>query len=100
MADFFRCAGAARFCFNRHVAIVKENLITRTTEREAGVGTSEMTPSLSWSAQSRINEFNAWKNGQAPDSPVNEDGTVGLIWRSEVPADVFECASVDAARAL
>ncbi|MFN7151432.1 MAG: hypothetical protein ACK4V6_18385, partial [Microthrixaceae bacterium] len=47
-----------------------------------------------------INEFNAWKNGQAPDSPVNEDGTVGLIWRSEVPADVFECASFDAARAL
>jgi len=100
VGDFFRCAGASRFCFNHHVAAIKANLDVRATERESGLGKDNMTPSLSWSAQSRITAFNAWKNGQAPDSPANDDGTVGLAWRSEVPADVFECASVDAARAL
>ena len=100
VGEFFSCAGAARFCFNHHVAAVKDNLTIRADERDTGVPVSEMTPSLSWSVQSRINEFNAWKNGKAPDSPVNGDGTRGLAWRGEVPADVFECASVDAARAL
>jgi putative transposase len=100
VGDFFRCAGAARFTFNHHVATIKTNLDVRATERESGPGKDNMTPSLSWSAQSRINAFNSWKNGRAPDSPVNDDGTVGLAWRGEVPADVFECASVDAARAL
>ena len=97
---FLRCAGAARFAFNHHVAAVKANLNVRADERDAKVAEEAMTPSLSWSAQSRIGEFNAWKNGQAPDSPVNDDGTRGLAWRSEIPADVFECASVDAAAAL
>jgi putative transposase len=59
-----------------------------------------MTPALSWSAVSFINEFNAWKAGRLDYSPVAEDGTKGLAWRGEVPADVFECASVDAATAL
>jgi putative transposase len=59
-----------------------------------------MTPSLSWAAVSFINEFNAWKSGRLGCSPVAEDGTRGLPWRDEVPADVFECASVDAATAL
>jgi putative transposase len=99
-AEFFMCAGASRFCFNYHVAAIKTNLDVRATEREAGVAKAAMTPSLSWSGQSRINEFNAWKNGQAANSTLNEDGSKGLAWRAEVPADVFECASVDAARAL
>ncbi len=47
-----------------------------------------------------INEFNAWKTGRLDYSPVAEDGARGLAWRHEVPADVFECASVDAANAL
>ena len=100
VVDFFRCAGASRFTFNHHVAAVKDNLTTRADERDAGVPVAELTPSLSWSVQSRIGAFNAWKNGKAPDSPVDDDGTRGLAWRAEVPADVFECASVDAARAL
>ena len=58
------------------------------------------TLSLSWSGFSFINEFNAWKNGQSVDSPVNEDGSRGLAWHHELPGDIFECASVDAARAL
>lgn len=98
--DFFRCAGAARFAFNHHIASVKANLICRAHQRAMGMPTESMTPSLSWSVQSRINEFNAWKNGRHPLSPTNENDSRGLSWRAEVPADVFECASVDAARAL
>jgi putative transposase len=93
-------AGARRFTFNHHVGRVKSNLAARATEQAAGLGRSEMTPSLSWSKQSFINSFNAWKNGTATDSPVNDDGTRGLAWRDEIAADVFECASVDAAQAL
>jgi putative transposase len=86
------------------LARVKANLEVRATERE---GLSEgdetrgpSTPSLSWSPFSFINEFNSWKNGMSEDSPLNEDGTRGLAWRHELPGDVFECASVDAARSL
>lgn len=93
-------AGARRFTFNHHIGRVKANLETRQAEKAAGLGRSEMTPSLSWSKQSFINSFNAWKNGTASDSPVNDDGTRGLAWRDEIAGDVFECASVDAAQAL
>ena len=71
--DFFRCAGAARFAFNHHIATVKANLTCRSHQRAMGMPAESMTPSLSWSVQSRINDFNAWKNGQAHNSPVNED---------------------------
>lgn len=98
--DFFRCAGAARFAFNHHIASVETNLTCRSHQRAMGMPKGLMTPPLSWSAQSRINAFNAWKNGRHHLSPANDDGTRGLGWRGEVPADVFECASVDAARAL
>jgi putative transposase len=83
---------------------VKANLDARSDEREtlseSGVPSESSTPSLSWAAFSFINEFNAWKNGESDDSPMNEDGSCGLAWRHELPNDVFECASVDAARAL
>ncbi len=99
-----KCAGARRFTVNHHLARVKANLAARSAEREAlsesGTPSEPSTPSLSWSGFSFINEFNAWKNGESEDSPVNEDGSCGLVWRHEVPGDVFECASVDAARAL
>jgi putative transposase len=101
---FAKCAGARRFTVNHHLARVKANLDARSAEREvladARESTESSTPSLSWAAFSFINEFNAWKNGQCDDSPVNEDGSCGLAWRHELPNDVFECASVDAARAL
>lgn len=97
---FFMCAGARRFTVNHHIGRVKHNLDVRRAEHEAGVPKEEMTPSLSWSKVSFVNHFNAWKNGQADDSPVDEDGFRGLDWRHEIPADVFECASVDAAQAL
>ena len=99
-----KCAGARRFTVNHHLARVKSNLDARSAEREplseGGDPLEPSTPSLCWSAFSFINEFNAWKNGQSEDSPVNEDGSRGLAWRHELPNDVFECASVDAARAL
>ena len=99
-----KCAGARRYTVNHHLARVKANLEARSSERDdltdEGTPREPSTPSLSWTAFSFINEFNAWKNGQSDDSLVNEDGTRGLSWRHELPGDVFECASVDAARAL
>jgi putative transposase len=101
---FAKCAGARRFTVNHHLARVKSNLNARFAEREAhyedGALFESSTSSLSWAAFSFINEFNAWKNGETEDSPVSEDGSRGLTWRHELPNDVFECASVDAARAL
>jgi putative transposase len=99
-----KCAGARRFTVNHHLARVKANLETRSTERDASSGPEgpfePLTHSLSWSGISFINEFNAWKNGLAEDSPINDDGSRGLSWRHDLPGHVFECASVDAARAL
>jgi putative transposase len=101
---FAKCAGARRFTVNHHLARVKANLDLRTAERDSSsedVKDAEfLTPALSWSGFSFINEFNAWKNGESHDSLVNVDGTRGLSWRHELPGDVFECASVDATRAL
>lgn len=94
---FTKCAGARRVAFNHHVARVKKNLDQRAEEKASG---ECVTPSLSWSAVSFINEFNAWKNGKLDTSLVAEDGTRGLHWRDEVSSDVFECASIDAAGAL
>jgi putative transposase len=96
----FMCAGARRFAYNHHIGRVKDNLSARSAEKEAGTEKDQMTPPLSWAAVSFINEFNAWKTGRLGCSPVAEDGTRGLAWRGEVPADVFECASFDAATAL
>lgn len=93
-------AGARRFAYNHHVGRIKANLDARDAEGKAGVVKEQMTPPLSWSAQSFINEFNAWKNDKLPTSPVGDDGGRGLAWRGEISADVFECASVDTARAF
>jgi putative transposase len=98
--QLFMCAGARRFAYNHHIGRVKHNLSVRSAEKDAGTKADLMTPSLSWAAVSFINQFNAWKTGKLDYSPVAEDGTRGLPWRDEVPADVFECASVDAATAL
>lgn len=95
---FTQCAGARRKAYNHHIGRVKENLYVRSSEKQY-CGTS-LTPGLSWSRFSLINEFNAWKNGELDTSPVNDDGTKGLAWRGLVSTDVFECASVDAAAAL
>ena len=96
--------GAARLAYNHHLGRVKANLDQRAAERSYGVAETDLTPALSWSRVSFINEMNAWKDGRAPDArvSVDEDGNTvrGLPWRGEVSADVFECASVNAAQAL
>jgi putative transposase len=97
---FAKCAGARRYCVNHHLGRVKENLDLRVTEREAKVESESLTPGLSWSAFSFINEFNAWKNGLLETSLTGDDGERGLHWRNEIPESVFECASSDAARSL
>ena len=101
---FIKCAGARRFTFNHHLARVKANLDAREIEQKQSLKSASpfdvVAPSLSWSGYSFINEFNAWKSGRSDDALLNEDGTKGIPWRHELPGDVFECASVDAAHAL
>lgn len=93
-------AGTARMVFNHQLARVSANLDQRAAERSHDIPENGITPALSWSRISLINHANAWKDGRAPDSPINADGTRGLPWRAEVAADVYECASVNAAQAL
>jgi putative transposase len=93
-------AGASRLAFNHQLGRVKANLDQRAAERSYGIAEVDLTPSVSWSKVSLINHMNAWKDGRAPDAPVNPDGTRGLAWRGEVSTDVFETASVNAAQAL
>ena len=93
-------AGASRMAYNHHLARVKANLNQRAAELTYGVEPDDLTPLLSWSRFSLINHMNAWKDGRDPTSPINEDGTRGLSWRTEVSAEVFETASVNAAAAL
>jgi putative transposase len=96
--SFAKSAGARRMCYNYHIGVVKENLHQRDLVREE-FGEA-ITPSLSWTDFSLINDFNSYKAGKSNSSPQNEDGTKGLAWRGEIPQDVFECASVDAADAM
>ncbi len=97
-------AGAFRLAFNHQLGRVKANLDQRAAERSYAVPEAELTPSLSWSKVSFINEINAWKDGRAPNTPVSVDDAGelvrGLPWRGEVSADVFETGSVNAAQAL
>lgn len=97
-------AGASRLAFNYHIGRVKANLDQRAAERSYDTAEADLTPSLSWSKVSFINEMNQWKDGRAVDARVQvlDDGTVvrGLPWRGEGSTDVFETASVNAAQAL
>jgi hypothetical protein len=93
-------AGAARLAHNHHVRRVRANLGQRRAELSYDVPADQLTPPLSWSKVSFINEMNAWKTGRTFDTPANPEGSRGLVWRSEISADVFECASVNAAQAL
>ena len=79
-------AGAFRLAFNHQIARVQANLDQRAAERSYGLAEAELTPALSWSKVSLINHMNAWKDGRAADSRVNDDGTRGLAWRGEVSA--------------
>ena len=57
-------AGAFRLAFNHHIGRVKANLDQRAAQRSYGVSDADLTPSLSWSKVSFINDMNAWKDGR------------------------------------
>jgi putative transposase len=97
-AVFARHAGAARFAFNQCLREVKHALDAR--RRDASV-------EVPWSGFSLVNHFNTWKRGETAGRTWAVDpagrvelAEVGLPWRDEVCAQVFEEAAVDLGRAL
>jgi putative transposase len=93
-----RHAGASRFAYNQCLRFVTEALASRK---------SDPSVTVPWSSFDLINAFNTWKrSGTAgrvfvvtPDGIVTERA-VGLTWRREVSAQVFEEAAVDLGHAL
>jgi putative transposase len=97
-AVFLRHAGAARFAYNQCLGAVKAGLDAKSTDASVRVP---------WSGFDLINYFNAWKLSEAAGRiwavdvrGVAEPAEVGLVWRGEVCAQVFEEAAVDLGRAL
>ena len=93
-----RHAGASRFAYNQCLQFVTEALAARQSDPSVAVP---------WSGFDLINAFNAWKRSETAGRvfAVAQDGTitkrtVGLAWRREVSAQVFEEAAVDLGRAL
>jgi putative transposase len=93
-----RHAGASRFAYNQCLRFVTNALASRK---------SDPTGTVPWSSFDLINAFNTWKRSKAAGRifVVAQDGivtelAVGLTWRNEVSAQVFEEAAVDLGRAL
>jgi putative transposase len=80
-------AGSRRRAYNWVLDEVRANLMTRASERAAGVAEADHTPSLSWSAYSLNKAFNAAKVEVAP-------------WWREVSMHAFRSGIADAAAAL
>jgi putative transposase len=97
-AALARHAGAARFAYNQCLHEVKERLDAR--RRDASV-------EVPWSGFSLVNHINTWKRSQAAGRTWAVDPAgqaelveVGLPWRDQVYAQVFEEAAIDLGRAL
>jgi putative transposase len=93
-----RHAGASRFAYNQSLRLVTDALAAKRADP------SVVVP---WSGFDLINAFNAWKKSEAAGRVfvVAPGGTttkevIGLAWRHEVSAQVFEEAAVDLGRAL
>src|SRR5215210_361264 len=93
-----RHAGASRFAYNQCLRFVTDALASRK---------SDPTVTVPWSSFDLINALNTWKRSEAAGRVfvVAQDGivterAVGLIWRREVSAQVFEEAAVDLGHAL
>ena len=84
-----RHVGAARFAFNQCL----RHVVTKLEAKKA-----DESIKVPWSGFDLINHFNAWK--VTPAAGVDEEGSIGLAWRSEVSQQVFEEAAVDLGRAL
>jgi putative transposase len=99
-----KCAGARRYTVNHHLARVKANLDARSTERECcrSVAIPANHRPLRSPGQPSLSSTNSTpgRTDSLTTRWINDDGTRGLVWRHELPGDVFECASVDAAQAL
>jgi putative transposase len=93
-----RHAGASRFAYNQCLRFVTEALASRK---------SDPSVTVPWSSFDLINAFNSWKRSGTAGRVfvVTQDGivterAVGLSWRREVSAQVFEEAAVDLGHAL
>jgi putative transposase len=93
-----RHVGARRYAYNRCLQAVKDALDERHVRPEAEVP---------WSGFSLINWWNGWKRSEDAGRTFAVDSSgqaelveVGLAWRAEVCAQVFEEAAVDLGRAL
>jgi putative transposase len=93
-----RHAGASRFAYHQSLRLVTDALAAQRVDPHVRVP---------WSAFDLINAFNAWKRSEAAGRvfAVASDGTItkqviGIEWRGEVCAQVFEEAAVDLGRAL
>ena len=97
-ATFARHAGAARFAYNQCLRAVKDALDAKTTNPAVKVP---------WSGFDLINHVNTWKRSEAAGRTWAVDSAgvatlieVGLVWRREICAQVFEDAAVDLGRGL
>jgi hypothetical protein len=79
--------GATRFSFNWVIGQVKDNLATRTVERNVGIAETDLTPPVIWSAYSLRKQFNAVKDIEAP-------------WWRETTKHSFDTGITQAATAL
>jgi hypothetical protein len=93
-----RHCGASRFAFNQSLQLVTDALAANKID---------MSVTVPWSSFDLINAFNRWKTSESAGRMfvVAPDGTttrqvIGLCWRTEVSARVFEEAAVDLGRAL
>jgi len=93
-----RHIGARRFAYNRCLEAVKDTLAERRASPDVEVPSS---------GYSLINWWNGWKRSEDAGCLVAVDPSgraelveVGLSWRTEVSAQVFEEAAVDLGRAL
>lgn len=84
-----RHVGAARFAYNQSLRMVMDALEAKKTAPETRVP---------WSGFDLINRFNAYKRSE--EAGVDEEGNVGLSWRTAVCQQVFEEGAVDLGRAL
>lgn len=79
--------GGSRFAYNHMLAKVKANLDQRAAEKTYGIADADLTPSMSWSAISLNNTFNAVKDDVAPWHTENSSRVYGYAMRDRQSPD-------------
>lgn len=82
-------AGAGRFAYNQALALLNQDYKARKAGSDVAVP---------YARNALINRFNGWKN--SAEAGIDANGVVGLAWRKEVHAGVFEEAVVDLSRGI